>query len=139
MYEHVRLGEKEQTEAFNAKMKKLNEERTSKDMSSLTDEKKQMERVTFNILDAQRVFSKNERGEPNLTKLTIQSINSKSPNQLLYDALQWFVLKIHDFGNVLRTMSYISKHPADIEENDKATWIQSQTHRVLTLTCSVSR
>lgn len=130
MYEHVRLGEKEQTEAFNAKMKKLNEERMSKDMSSLTDEKKQMERVTFNILDAQRVFSKNERGEPNLTKLTIQSINSKSPNQLLYDALQWFVLKIHDFGNVLRTMSYISKHPADIEENDKATWIQSQTQLI---------
>ncbi len=108
-------------------MKELDEERVSKEMPALTKEKKQVERVTFDILDAQRVFSVNERGEPNRTKLTIQSVNSKSPNQLLYDALQWFVLKINDISNVLRTMSFISRHKADIDDDDKATWFQSQT------------
>lgn len=130
MYEHVRMGEKEQTSAFNKKMKNLDEERVSKDMPALTPEKLREERITFDIMDAQRVFSVNERGEPNRTQLTIQSINSKSPNQLLYDALQWFVLKMSDLSNVLRTMSYVSKHHADIDEKDKATWFQSRSQMI---------
>jgi len=127
MYELVRLGKEEQDAAFAQKMFSLNEERVSKDMKPMSAERQLKERVSFDILDAQRVYSVNAKGEPNMTQLTIQSINAKTPNQLLYDALQWFVLLLDDFSRVLRSMSYVSKHHADLDHDSKADWIQSQT------------
>lgn len=127
MYELVRLGKDAQDKAFSDKMSSLNEERVSKDMKPMSAERQLKERVTFDILDAQRVYSVNAKGEPNLTQLTIQSINSKTPNQLLYDAIEWFILLLNDFSRVIREMSYVSKHPADLDHDSKADWVQSQT------------
>lgn len=127
MYEHVRLGNTEQDAAFLQKVASINEERVAKDMKPMTNERQNKERVTFDILDAQRVYSVNVKGEPNRTKLTVQSLNSKSPNQLMYDALVWFVLQLDDFSRVLKSMSYVSKHPADIDYDSKADWVQTQT------------
>ena len=126
-YENVQLSEQKQIEKFQAKLHALNKERDSKGMKPMTSEQEKKEKLVFNTLDAQRAFHINKYGEPNRIKLTIQSINDKVPNQILFDAINWFILKLKDLKHVLHHVPYESVHIKDINTDLKIQWLHNST------------
>lgn len=125
LFENVMEGEKEQEKKFTEKINLLNKERLAKEMAPMNDVQIQKQKDIFKTLDSQRVYYKNKFGDARMIKLTVQSINDKSPNQLLYDAISWFLLKLHDLERCLSSMSYVSKHPKDLDAGEKCEWVQT--------------
>lgn len=126
-FENIPNVGEEQNRAFQQKVATINAERKTKDLKPLTETQMKTERTIFDTLDAQRVFFSNQFGEPNKIKLTIQSINNKSANQLLFDAIQWYILILKDFNEALKNTGYNSVHPKERDDVQKMEWIQSTT------------
>jgi len=90
---------------FQKKLEEINVERETKGRTRLSKEETpndyNAQRMIFNTIDKQRYYHTNQYNEPNQIKLTIESVNSKKSNQLLFDAIQWAHLMLDDIYNEL--------------------------------------
>ena len=60
------------------KIEQLQQERLSKKLNTLSDSEIQKLHNSFNLLDKQRVYTRNENGDPNHFKYTVESGISQS-------------------------------------------------------------
>ena len=72
---------------FSKKIIQINKERNLKDLANLNETQINKLKKSFDLLDSQRVYKKNKKGECNCVNLGIESIGVIQPNQALYDSL----------------------------------------------------
>ena len=87
---------------FNQKIEYKNKERLDKELPIYTLEEKDSLRKSFNLLDSQRVYHKNDNGEANKFKFVVESIGFLSSNNLIYDSLVILELKLTDILNSIK-------------------------------------
>ena len=84
---------------FEKKLQNLQEERKSKDLNEYNEAEQLKIRNSFNLLDIERVYRKNQKGEANEFIFTIESIGFMKSEQIIIDSIQCFILKLTDLKN----------------------------------------
>jgi DNA-directed RNA polymerase subunit L len=108
---------------FQNKLAYMNDERKQKKLNPYSEiEVKQLQN-SFNLLDKERVFVKNQDGMPRIFEMSIESIGFMRPAQILTSALYMFRLLLADVKNSIE----IKTIPNDIsiELHPKLTFMKS--------------
>lgn len=115
--------ETEINKVFQNKLAYMNNERKQKNLNPYSEvEVNQLQR-SFNLLDKERVFEKNEDGMPAIINMSVETIGFMRPTQILTSALYMFRLLLADVKNSIN----IKTIPNDIaiELLPKVTFIKS--------------
>ena len=84
---------------FKHKVEQLQAERLSKKLNVLSDIEIEKMHNSFNLLDKQRVYTRDDAGNPNHFKYSIESIGSLNPDQIVIDSMFNLSLNIVDVRN----------------------------------------
>lgn len=84
---------------FRHKVAQLQAERISKKLNKLTDTEIEKMHNSFNLLDKQRVYTRDDEGNPNHFKYSVESIGALNPDQIVIDAMTNLSLNIVDVRN----------------------------------------
>jgi DNA-directed RNA polymerase subunit L len=86
-------------EIFQQKLDYMNTERISKNLDTYSETEVIQLRNSFNLLDKERVFKKNDNGEPIIFEMSIETIGFMRPTQILVSALHIIKLLLSDIKN----------------------------------------
>lgn len=111
-----KINEERVDDAFNRKLESKNSERVKKNLSTFTDEEVEQLRISFNLLDKERVYHKNDNGLPNIFQMSIESVGFVNPDQLFVDCLKTLFLILKDIQNSF-TFSLENGKPTIITNN----------------------
>jgi|694.fasta_scaffold75620_5 DNA-directed RNA polymerase subunit L len=111
---------------FQQKLDYMNNERINKKLDTYSEEEVKQLRNSFNLLDKERVFKKNETGEPTIFEISIETIGFMRPTQILLSGLHILKLLLGDIKNSLE----IAAIPDELtfNTNSKLTFIKSPTY-----------
>jgi len=84
---------------FQHKLDYMNNERINKKLDTYTEDEVKQLRNSFNLLDKERVFKKNENGEPTVFEMSIETIGFMRPTQILLSGLHILKLLLGDLKN----------------------------------------
>lgn len=84
---------------FHNKIKYLNNERKSKGLQVLNESETQQLKRSFDLLDSDRVYHKDDNGNVNKIVISVESIGFMSPNQIILDAISMLMLNVKDIQN----------------------------------------
>jgi DNA-directed RNA polymerase II subunit RPB3 len=99
---------------FQQKLDYMNNERINKKLDTYTEDEVKQLRNSFNLLDKERVFKKNENGEPTIFEMSIETIGYMRPTQILLSGLHMLKLLLGDLKNsieffpVLNDLTFIN-------------------------------
>jgi DNA-directed RNA polymerase subunit L len=96
-YEFVtNKNEAEVEKVFQEKLEYYNQERLSKKLEPFSEKEIEKMRNSFNILDRQRVYAKNDKGLPEEIAMSVESNGFLPPNQIMYDSMIMLKYMIKD-------------------------------------------
>lgn len=101
-YEFQVDKDEEVEKVFNYKIEQLQQERLSKKLNTLSDPEIEKLHNSFNLLDKQRVYTRNENGDPNHFKYTVESIGFLNPDQIVIDSVYNLILCLVDLRNSIK-------------------------------------
>ena len=83
---------------FRNKINSINEIRQQKNKNMITKDSDEWmkQKSIFECIDRQKMFKQNSKGEPNEIMLTVESINSFTPQQHIFDSIIWLKLMLND-------------------------------------------
>jgi DNA-directed RNA polymerase subunit L len=84
---------------FKKKMDYMNKERTRKKLDIYTAEEEKQFKKSFDLLDIERVFHKNENNEPTIFQFSVESIGFLKPDQIIMDCLKSLFITLKDINN----------------------------------------
>jgi DNA-directed RNA polymerase subunit L len=111
---------------FQQKLDYMNNERINKKLNTYTEEEVSQLRNSFNLLDKERVFKKNESGEPTVFEISIETIGFMRPTQILLSGLHILKLLLGDIKNSLDFVPLPNE--LTFNTNSKLTFIKSPTY-----------
>ena len=104
---------------FKDKMSVLQKERVAKGYSPLSEEEIAKHRASFNLLDIQRVYTQNDKGDPDYFMFSVESIGFLHPSQIVVDSVQNLILVLGDIKN---SVSFLDNEGSiKLETNEKVT------------------
>ena len=106
-----RRDEEEVEEAFKQLIVKKNAER--KNQNALTKSEIEKERQSFNVLDADRYFMKDEHGEPNGFTFTIETDGRIPSHIILLNSLDIFKKNLMNFAQVVKNPERVQIYNSD--------------------------
>ena len=110
-----KIDESRIDQVFSQKITYLNKERESKGLPEYQDHEIDKLRKSFELLDKERVFHKNDKGEPNHFELSVESIGFMSSFQIICDSIASLKLSLLDIRN---SFSIIPDTPVRINTNN---------------------
>lgn len=113
-------------EIFNKKLEYMNNERLSKNLEPYTDIEVTQLRNSFNLLDKERVYLKNENGSPSIFEFSIETIGFMRPTQILSSGLNMLKLLLADIKNSIKFSTITND--IIIETDPKLSLISSATY-----------
>jgi len=116
-YEFEIDNEDEVEKVFNHKIQRLQQERLSKKLNTLSETEIDKLHKSFNLLDKQRVYTRNDSGEPNHFKYSVESIGFLNPDQIVIDSVFNLILNLVDLRNSIKFNT--DKTPVKLESNSK--------------------
>ena len=69
-------------------------------MNTLSDPEIEKLHNSFNLLDKQRVYTRNENGDPNHFKYAVETIGFLNPDQIVIDSVYNLILCLVDLRKV---------------------------------------
>ena len=94
-----KIDESKVNETFNKKIDYMNEERERKKLDKYTDDEIKQYRKSFDLLDIERVYYKNDLNEPNIFQMSIESIGFMNSDQIFIDCIKTLFLMLKDILN----------------------------------------
>jgi DNA-directed RNA polymerase subunit L len=118
--------ESEVNKIFQNKLAYMNNERKQKNLNPYSEVEVTQLQNSFNLLDKERVFIKNQDGMPRVFEMSIESIGFMRPTQILTSSLYMFRLLLADVKNSID----IKTIPNDIsiELHPKVSFLKSTTN-----------
>jgi DNA-directed RNA polymerase subunit L len=98
-------NESEVEKIFNDKLNYINNERRSKNLDPYTEIEVQQLRNSFNLLDKERVYTKNTDGTPSIFEMSIETIGFMRPTQILTSGFYILKLLLSDLKNSINITS----------------------------------
>lgn len=95
-YKFVEESEEVQTGIFEQWLKKANLERAEKGLHAFSATEQDEQRVSFNMLDAKRVYHRDANGDANRIQLTVESVGGHHPMKIIQHALQSIYHRLRD-------------------------------------------
>lgn len=86
-------------EAFEKKLSFLEKEREKKGLSSFTESEKSSLRKSFDLTDKDRVYYKDNSGNPQIFQLSVESNGFLNPDLIVINALTVLILSVKDIQN----------------------------------------
>jgi DNA-directed RNA polymerase subunit L len=111
---------------FQQKLDYMNNERINKKLDTYTEDEVKQLRNSFNLLDKERVFKKNDNGEPTIFEMSIESIGFMRPTQILLSGLHILKLLLGDLKNSIEL--YPLPNELTYITSPKLTFIKSSTY-----------
>ena len=93
-------------ENFKNKMKYLNEERLTKNLQPFTKDENNQMRKNFDLLDKERVYKKNENGQPTNILFTVESIGFMDASNIVLSSSYVLLLSLIDIRNSFLFKNY---------------------------------
>ena len=116
-YEFQVDTEEEVQKVFEHKIEQLQQERLSKKLNTLSDSEIKKLNNSFNLLDKQRVYTRDSNGDPNHFKYSIESIGFLNPDQIVIDSVTNLMLNLVDLRNSVIFNN--DKEPMNFESSSK--------------------
>ena len=110
-----KIQENRVEEVFLQKIAYLNNERLSKGLPEYQDYEIDKLRKSFLLLDKERVFHKNNKGEPDHFELSVESIGFMSSFQIICDSISSIKLSLLDIAN---TFTILPSNPIKLNINN---------------------
>jgi DNA-directed RNA polymerase alpha subunit len=101
-YEFVSNKNEDEVEhVFQQKLEYLNQERSAKKLEPFSEKEIEKMRSSFNILDKQRVYPKNDKNQPIDIAISVESNGFLPSNQIMYDSMVMLKYMIKDLVHCL--------------------------------------
>jgi len=84
---------------FKKKMEYMNNERLNKNLEVYSEVEEKQLRTSFNLLDKERVFKRDQYGYPEIIEMSIETIGFMKPTQILLSGLHILKLLLCDIKN----------------------------------------
>ncbi len=94
---------------FQDKLQYLNKERESKGLDHYNSIEEKQLRTSFDLLDRERVYHKDESGNPDIFEISVESIGFLNPNQIIYDGVSMLYISLKDIMNSITIKSVENK------------------------------
>ena len=101
-YEFRTDNEERVNQVFSEKISVLQKERTEKGLNVLSEEEVNKLRSSFNLLDKQRVYTRNSNGDPDYFMFSVESIGFLHPAQIVVDSVFNLSLTLNDVINSIK-------------------------------------
>lgn len=83
-------------QAFQDRIALMEQERAKQRKPRYSEKELKRVRKSFDILDSQRVYERNDRGEPTAFLFSVEGIGSLYPHQIVFDGLYSMMAMVHD-------------------------------------------
>ena len=97
-YEMV-VDESKVDSVFEQKKIYLNKERVKKGLPEFSDDEVRQLRTSFDLLDKDRVIQTDSNGNPNIFKISVESIGFLNPDLIINDGLGMLIISLKDIQN----------------------------------------
>ena len=84
---------------FEQKKSYLNEERKKKGLPEFSEDEVRQLRTSFDLLDKDRVIQTDSNGNPNMFKISVESIGFLNPDLIINDGLGMLIISLKDIQN----------------------------------------
>ncbi len=111
-----KIDESKVEETFNKKIDYMNEERERKKLDKYTEEEIKQFRKSFDLLDIERVYIKNDNNEAKIFQMSIESIGFMNPDQIFMDCIKSLYLMLKDIINSINFKNIGTKVAIDINK-----------------------
>ena len=101
---------------FEKKLAYLKNERKSKNLDEFSNIEIEQLKTSFNLLDKNRVYHRDQNGDPSIFELSVESIGFMNPDQIIFDGISVLYLMVKDVINSIN-LSVISEMGA-VKDSD---------------------
>lgn len=131
-------------EVFDKFLEMTNKERQTKGMKLIEPDTSEYEdlKKSYELLESQKIYKKNDKGEANNIEVVIESINSEEPLQIFFDALSVLTIKVTDLLKFIKFNEFglINTHYFRLEDaltltNQYELTINNENHSLGNLMC----
>ncbi len=112
-----KVDESRTEETFKKKLEYMNNERIQKNLDIYTEEETKQIYNSFQLLDKERVFFINSKGEPNIFQYSVETIGFYKPDEIIVNGMKMLFLILKDIINSINFKT--TTNNIEIVTNDK--------------------